>query len=98
MGNYIPTRNCDSPGSYEIITFYYYVEDNRFVNGDGESVYDIFRYISPNRLRIFKEQGEALYIRDERNGLVYEFLYPDYFSELVWHMEDAEKLYSGKEN
>lgn len=80
MGNYIPTT--DSPGSYEIISFFYYEEDNRFKDENGDVVSDIFRYITPNQLRLFKERNaeencrEPFYIEDNRKRVIYEFIYP----------------------
>lgn len=84
MGNYI---SIDHPGSFAIISFYYDIFDNVMLDEDGNIIHDIYRYISPNMLLIFKEKKDNLYLPSGEEGIIYEFIYPIFDSE-DYHWEE----------
>lgn len=67
MGNYI----C----SYDTITLFYDTERNYFVDEYGWPVYDIFKYMTPNQLLLFKHNQRSIRILAD-NHTVYEIVHP----------------------
>lgn len=63
-----------------VTVLYYYPEENYFTDEDGFVIYDIFQYISPWELALFKEYRESCYIDHGRFGiveLVHYYMYPE---------------------
>lgn len=61
----------------DVISLYYYEYENYFVGDDGEIIYDIFRYISPSKLMLFKLKRGTYYIYPEDlKDTVYELVFP----------------------
>ena len=86
---------CDTKfATAEIITFYYYEWDNVMVDENGEPVYDIFRYVHPNRFLLYKEKQGTYYVPGDGN-IIYELVFPlddenpdDYSILAHYHSED----------
>lgn len=62
------------------MSLYYFKEDNVFMDGEGELVFEIFEIITPNDLYLFK-QNKKTFIVNHCTDL-------GYFVELYW--PDAE--------
>lgn len=62
-------------GVYEIFTIYYDPEFNLFEDENGEIVYDIFNYLSPNELMLLKEKRGTIY-KNGPIGVMYEIVAP----------------------
>lgn len=60
-----------------VIVLYYYREDNYFTDENGAIIYDLFRYITPSELFIFKQENEDLFIQ-RPDGTYIEIIAPDY--------------------
>lgn len=61
--------------NYEIVTLFFIVDENYFVDERGFVLYDIFRILTPDQLMIFKKNHKVICIPDVECGLIYEFLY-----------------------
>ena len=61
----------------EIIALFYYDDDNCFVDENGCIVYNLFDYVTPNELLIFKQEREDLFIT-KPDGKYIEIIYPEY--------------------
>ena len=59
-----------------IITMHYDFEKNCFIDEMGETIYNIFDYITPNELFIFREEKEDLFIIKPNGGYV-EIIFPE---------------------
>lgn len=57
----------------EFYTWIYYSEENYFVDESGSIVYDIFRYITPNDLYLFKHNREFMIF--EKGNITVEIYY-----------------------
>ena len=66
-----------------VISWYYYPDENLFRDEDGWIIYDIFRVISPGRLLFLKQVRGVEYIRVA--GAMLELVFP--------LLEDDEELY-----
>lgn len=51
----------------KFITLFYDPDINRFIDGLGRVVNDIFRIITPNQAMVFKERKDMLLVKD-RSG------------------------------
>lgn len=60
----------------ECISLYYMPGQNIFVNSEGHTVTDIYYYVDPNDLLIFKYHQETMVIKNGLDVLV-ELVYPD---------------------
>lgn len=64
------TYNC-------VIVMFYDYENNYFVDDTGTIIYDLFKYITPNELLLFKQMNEDLFIL-RPNGDYIEVIAPEY--------------------
>ena len=76
-----------------IMALFYFEHENYMIDADGCIVYDIFNYITPSQLRLFKERKEWMIVQgvdgdpielvySESPG-VYEYHNPNSFEEEV---------------
>jgi hypothetical protein len=61
---------------FEVKQLNYYIEENCFTDCDGFIVYNIFEYIRPSDLFLFKFKKEYMLIERPDSGFV-ELMYPD---------------------
>ena len=54
----------EDPTEEDIITLYYDYQNNIMVDEDGFIIHDIFRYITPSELEMFKKDQEWMLIRN----------------------------------
>ena len=54
----------EDPTVEDIMTLYYYYKDNIMVDEDGFIIYDIFRYVTPSELALFKKNEVWMLIRN----------------------------------
>lgn len=73
---------CEDP----ITKFYYDRENNRMINCDGDIVFDIYSYISPNQLMLFKHTHVNTVLIGVSGQLVELIYYREYEEE--WDEED----------
>lgn len=59
----------------DLFPLYYDEENNQFFQEGGWVVYDIFTYITPNELLIFKNKKEDLCIRNDRHDFLIGLFY-----------------------
>jgi len=64
------------------MALYYLKDDNVFMDGEGEIVFEIFEVISPNDLYLFK--------RNKEYTIVNHHTLPGKFVELYWPEEEEE--------
>jgi len=64
------TYNC-------VIVMFYDYENNYFIDENGFIIYELFRYITPNELLLFKQTNEDLFLL-RPNGDYIEMIAPDY--------------------
>ena len=64
------TYNC-------VIVMFYDYENNYFVDENGCIIYELFKYITPNELLLFKQMNEDLFIL-RPNGDYIEMIAPEY--------------------
>lgn len=64
------TYNC-------VIVMFYDYENNYFVDETGTIIYELFKYITPNELLLFKQMNEDLFIL-RPNGDYIEMIAPEY--------------------
>lgn len=64
----------------EVISFYYRKDENLFENEDGEPTFNIFEYISPTLLGVFKNRSSDgvvwYHYPKAESKVVYEFIFP----------------------
>lgn len=60
----------------DLFPLYYDVEDNMFYQEGGWITYDIFTYITPQELMIFKNRKEDMCIQNPRHGFLIGLMYP----------------------
>ena len=78
----------DSPNELDVICLFYDREKNKFLDEDGFIVWDIYRYITPTDVYLFKSKKECMFVthRSLRNTLC-ELYYP-------MHDDHHDKIYS----
>lgn len=64
------TYNC-------VIVLFYDHENNYFIDETGSIIYELFKYITPNELLLFKQVNEDLFIL-RPNGDYIEMIAPEY--------------------
>ena len=64
------TYNC-------VIVMLYDHENNYFIDETGYIIYELFKYITPNELLLFKQMNEDLFIL-RPNGDYIEMIAPEY--------------------
>ncbi len=64
-----------------IIELYYCKDENYFIDEDGNIIYDIFSYITPNELLFFKMSDMDLLI--DKNDHMVELIHDDSFVEII---------------
>lgn len=62
--------------SGSLFPLYYNVYENIFYQEGGWVVYDIFMYITPYELLLFKERREDMLIQDPRHSFLIGLFYP----------------------
>jgi len=72
----------------ESLALYYLKEDNVFIDGEGEIVFEIFEIITPNDLYLFKRHKTYMIVNHRTE--------PQIFVELYWP-EDEEERYFDEE-
>ena len=60
-----------------VIVMFYDYENNYFVDETGTIIYELFKYITPNELLLFKQINEDLFIL-RPNGDYIEMIAPEY--------------------
>lgn len=67
---------------YESMTIFYDSERNVFMDEGGYIVYNIYDYVTPNQLFIFREKQDDMFFKnysDRMESMVYvELIYPEY--------------------
>lgn len=69
----------------ESLALYYLKEENVFMDGEGEIVFEIFEIITPNDLYLFKRH-KAYMIASHRTE-------PGIFVELYWPEDEEERYF-----
>lgn len=69
----------------ESLALYYLKEDNVFIDGEGEIVFEIFEIITPNDLYLFK--------RHKAYMIVNHCTEPQIFVELYWPEDEEERYF-----
>jgi hypothetical protein len=59
----------------QFVTLFYVEELNRFVDGLGNVVHDIFRLITPNQFMLFRKHKEMCQIKDTSNSFMVVLIY-----------------------
>lgn len=63
---------------YDNMALYYLKDDNVFMDGEGEIVFEIFEVISPNDLYLFKRNKEYTIVNHHTQpGLLVELYWPE---------------------
>lgn len=57
-----------------LAVLYYYPEENCFRDEDGYTIYDVFKYLTPGELTMFKREKDSYFLLYGKLGLV-ELLY-----------------------
>jgi hypothetical protein len=77
-----------------ITSLFYYLDENFFIDEDGfPIIYDLFKYVSPDELEIFRRNKETWYIPRGNLGLI-ELIYPDEEYERIredFQIQDMEE-------
>lgn len=60
----------------EIISLYYDLENNYIFDVDGEIVFNIYAYITPNMLYLFKQKKEYMVVKN-KYGMIVELHWPE---------------------
>jgi hypothetical protein len=86
MGNYIP---IDSPKDlkydpHDTIVLFYDIRINRFIDSYGQVFLDIYRYLTPNQVLLFKENKKSVVLPDVTNSFLVELEYPDQDQVFGW--------------
>jgi hypothetical protein len=68
----------------ETKTFYYFEEDNHIVDENGQIVYDIFRYITPSQLYLFKKDYRHNYFNMVGNNSIFVEIIPNDHYEYLY--------------
>ena len=55
-------NHYDSPDELDVVTLFYNNEENKFIDKDGWIVWDIFKYITPNDLYLFRKKKECMVV------------------------------------
>lgn len=72
------THELDPEKEYNcLIVMYYDFDDNIFYDENGYPIFDLFEYITPNELYLFKKTRED-YFALRPNGDYVEMIYPEY--------------------
>ena len=74
--DYFPTIITHKGNVVELVSLFFMVEYNHFVDHDGYPVYDIFTKITPNDLYLFKYYKELQLIHNLDYDILYELNYP----------------------
>jgi hypothetical protein len=62
-----------------VVSFYYLKDDNMFIDEDGKVVYDIYKYVTPNDLFLFKLRKGTSQIHSKTDkNVVYELVYQEF--------------------
>jgi hypothetical protein len=65
---------------HETRTLFYDSETNRFMDEMGNVIHDIYRWITPSQIMIFKEQHKGIWVvPDVTNTFLVELIDPDEF-------------------
>lgn len=77
----------DSPDELDIVCLFYDEISRKFIDENGVMIWDIFRYITPNDLYLFRQKKECMVIPWRTSpGWLIELYYPvDYDSEEIIH-------------
>ena len=68
----------DSPDEYDVFGLFYYENENVFKDDDGFIVWDIFNYITPNDLYLFRKTHETMFVNHKTiPNMIGELYYPD---------------------
>lgn len=63
---------------HEVVCLFYNKNINRFIDEFGDVVHDIFRFITPGQLMIFKEKKDIFYVvSDVTNSFLVKLMYYD---------------------
>lgn len=64
-------------GYHEGMMMFYFAEENHFVDENGFIIYNLFDYVSPNELKIFKMEDEDMFFIRPDGSHVY-MIFPDF--------------------
>lgn len=59
----------------QFVTLFYVEELNRFVDGLGNIVHDIFNFITPNQFMLFRKYKEMCQIKNAHNSSIVVLIY-----------------------
>lgn len=74
MGNYIRALMHNAVDRLRIVRFYYDEKNNVMMDENGFVMHDIYRYVSPTDILVFKNQNNNMML-DGRSGDVVELVY-----------------------
>ena len=76
----------------ESLALYYLKEDNVFMDGEGEIVFEIFEAISPNDLYLFKRHKDYMIVNHRTEpGILVELYWPEDEEERYFDVGDDEE-------
>jgi hypothetical protein len=79
----------------EVMSLFYDVDENRFMDEFGSLIHDIFRLITPGQLMIFRKYKEVYLVRDRSNSFYVEMIYPDEESDMYHQYELGDGEWRG---
>jgi hypothetical protein len=84
MGLYV------SPDELDVFSFFYYPDQNVFKDYDGYIIWDLFNYITPNDLYLFRRTETTMFIKHKKlDNTIIEIYYPAK-SESYYYDHDQE--------
>ena len=74
------------PGATDNISLFYDLGSNKFVDEDGNMVFNIHAYITPNELYLFRLYKGNMYFYNKEKELIIELVYPidEYLDMIFW--------------
>lgn len=67
----------DAPDELDIVSLFYDIKNNKFVDEGGYIIWDIFKYITPNDLYLFRKNKECMFVPYQTaKGWICELYYP----------------------
>jgi hypothetical protein len=76
----------------ERFALYYLKEDNVFMDGEGEIVFEIFEIITPNDLYLFKRHKDYMIVNHRTEpGILVELYWPEDEEERYFDVGDDEE-------
>lgn len=68
----------DKYDPHDTIAFYYDAGINRFVNEKGDVIHNIYHFVTPSQVYVFKKEKKSSAFPDITDSYLIELIYPDY--------------------